>query len=76
MVLGASEKTLSLHVRNIAVLVGYVLIIPTVLVPYMIAVAGFVKLGVPFVIMIPNAAQVKSVAASILTVMVIALNLV
>ena len=75
MVLRESEKSSTLHVRS-TVPVNYVLMIPTVLVPHNIAVPGFVKSDVPFVIMIPNAAWVKCVADSILTVKVIALNLV
>ena len=62
--------------RNIAVLVVYVLTTPTVLVPYIIAVLGFVKSDVPIVIMIANAAQAKSVAVYIFIMKVIALNLV
>ena len=61
--------------RNI-VLVNYVLIIPTVLVPYIIAVLGFVRSDVPIVIMIPNAARVKCVVVSIFIIKVTALNLV
>ena len=61
--------------RNIAVLVGYVLTISTVLVPYKIAGPGFVKSDVPIVIMIANAAQAKSVAVYIFIMKVIALNL-
>ena len=62
--------------RNIAVLVGYVLTIPTVLVSFIIAVLGFVKSDVPVVIMIANAAQAKSVAVYIFIMKVTALNLV
>ena len=75
MVLRASEKTLTLHVRS-TVLVNYVLMISTVLVPYMIAVPGFVKSDVLIVIMIPNAAQVRCVVVSIFLMKVTALNLV
>ena len=75
MVLRASEKTLTLHVRNI-VLVNYVLTVPTVLVSHNIAAPGFVKSDVPFVIMIANAAQVKCVVVYIFIIMVSALNLV
>ena len=75
MVLPAPQKTLTLHVRNI-VLVNYVLTIPTVLVPTNIAVPGFVKSVVPFVIMIANAAQVKCVVVYIFTIKATALNLV
>ena len=62
--------------RNIVVLVDYVLTIPTALVSHNIAAPGFVKSDVPFVIMIANAAQVKCVAVSIFIKQVIALNLV
>ena len=75
MVLQASEKTFTPHVRNI-VQVNYVLIIPTVLVPHNIAVPAFVNSDVPFVILIPNADQMKCVADSIFLMKVTALNLV
>ena len=75
MVLRASEKTLTLHVRNI-VLVNYVLTIPTVLVSHNTAAPGFVKSDVPIVIMIANAAQAKCVAVYIFTIKATALNLV
>ena len=75
MVLQASDKTLTLHVRNI-VLVNYVLTIPTVLVSHNTAAPGFVTSNVPFVIMIANAAQVKCVAVYIFTIKSTALNLV
>ena len=75
MVLQASDKTLTLHVRNI-VLVNYVLTIPTVLVSNNTGAPGYVTSNVPFVIMIANAAQVKCVAVYIFTIKSTALNLV
>ena len=75
MVLRVSEKTSTLHV-GIIVLENYVLMIPTVLVPYIIAAPGFVESDVPFVILIRNAAQVKRAAVSIFIIKVTALNLV
>ena len=50
--------------------------IPTVLVPYIIAVLGFVKSDVPIVVMIANAAQVKCVVVYVFLIKVTAQNLV
>ena len=75
MVHQVSEKTLTLHVGNIA-LVNYVLIITIVLVSHNTAAPGFANSDVPFVIMIANAARMKCVVVSIFILKVTVLNLV